>query len=396
MSSMQHLHLVLIGCSESLLPHVRRELSSQRAIIEGEFSDARRAAERLQPTQEGTRVFLVHVQASQGPNAITQLSGRFPGQPILALLDTGSDPAAILGALRAGATQIVPLPLQAEDFRAALDSIALYLNSSSMATVLAVCGAAGGCGTTMVAVNLAYEIACTHKLPCILLDLSLKIGTVATYLNVEPRYTTRDLLKNRDHLDLHMVRQVLTHVANDLEILAGPNAISTGEASPEEVLRIIEYTKQLAKVVVLDVPCTYDRLYFETAAAANQVLLIGEQKVPSIRAVSLVRDTLDRITSSLSQCLVVNRHDPKLIGFTTSDLEKLLKVSRIHKIANDAAVVAAVNNGRPLRLQAAKSQALADLGTLLPCLLGTTDPAQSQKQNLAMFRRVLHAVGVAS
>jgi pilus assembly protein CpaE len=394
---MRHLNVVLVGCTESIGTSVKRELLNRGATVEADFPDVRRAAEGLRHAEDTNRLFIVYLGASQSPDLVSQLSGRFVGQPILALLDGGTNPTAMLGAMRAGATQIVPLPLQPEDFGAALECIALQFGSSaSGATVLAVSGVAGGCGATTIAINLAYETACTYKLPCILVDLSLKMGMVATYLNVEPRHTTRDLLKNMERLDIHLVRGVLTNVAEDFDIVAGPKAISSGTASAEDIRQIIDYAKQLTKVIVLDVPCTYDELYFHTLSFASQVVLIGEQKVPSMRALSLIRDTLDRVTNGLSQCLVMNRYDPKLLGFTSRDLERVLNVSPVRTIVNDPAVTTAVNNGRLLRLEAPRSQALSDITDLARCLVGGDGPAQPEKQNLAMFRRALRAIGVAS
>jgi pilus assembly protein CpaE len=394
---MRHLNVVLIGCGENLEAQVRRELVDRGATVEAKFPDVRRAAESLRQTEDMSRLFVVYLAASQGGEPVSQLSGRFIGQPILALLEGGTNPTAILGAMRAGATQLVPLPLQSADFGAALECIALQFGSSSGGgAVLAVSGVAGGCGATTIAVNLAYETACTHKLPCILIDLSVKMGMVATYLNIDPRHTTRDLLKNMERLDIHMVRQVLTRVTDNFDIVAGPKAISSGTTSADDIRRIIDYAKQLAQVLILDVPCTYDEFYFQTLAFANQVALIGEQKVPSMRAMSLIRDTLDRVTNALPQALVINRYDPHVPGFSSRDLERVLKVSRVQTIATDPAVTAAVNNGRPLRLEAPRSPALANINTLAGCLLGTNDSAQPEKHNRAMFRRALRAIGVAS
>ena len=55
-------------------------------------------------------------------------------------------------------------------------------------------------------------------------------------------------------------------------------------------------------VALFDVPCTYDDMYFETLAIADQVVLVGEQKIPSIRTLKLVCEALTRIDGA-SLCL---------------------------------------------------------------------------------------------
>jgi pilus assembly protein CpaE len=396
---MYPLPVILIGHDENVLPHVRRELRDQGVRLGTEFRDIDRALAGLRLAPDEMQLFIVHLEGPESLPKLRQLSGIFVGRPILALLGAPErDPAFLLNAMRAGAAQIAVLPLQAEDFRASLNCIALQFGRSATDTqLLAVSGVTGGCGTTTLAVNLAYEIAHRHGLHCLLLELSFRMGVLATYLNIEPRYTTLDLLRISDRLDVFAVQQALTRVADRLDVLAGPyRAIALPQTSAQDVARLIECAKQLAAVVVLDLPCSYDDLYFETLATANHVVLVGEQKVPSVRALKLVQETLQREAGQCKQHLVINRYDPKVSGFDADRLQRLLQVPRLHTIADDPeAVTAAVNNGRPLRLEAPQAGALADIDALADLLTERGDRPEPKKATPTVLGRLVHAFGLS-
>jgi hypothetical protein len=146
---------------------------------------------------------------------LQRLSGTFVSQPILVILAERADPGLVFKAMRAGATQVVTLPLQIEDFKDALNCIALQFNQSRASLkVIAFTGASGGYGVTSVALNAAYEIAFQHKRGAILVECLQQMGMVETYLDLKPKYTVRDLLKFGPNLDSHAVRNSLTHIAD--------------------------------------------------------------------------------------------------------------------------------------------------------------------------------------
>ncbi len=395
---MYPLKVIVIGCDDDLLPHVRRELANQSVRVEAEAPDAGSVIAALRPTQGDKRLLILHMKSTREVEDLKRLVAAFAGWPVLALIDAGGKQAdfseMILGAMRAGAGQVVPLPLHAEDFKTAMDCFASQVVYAARdKKVIAVAGVTGGCGGTTLAVNLAYEIAHLLDRRCILADLSLTMGMVAASLNVEPRYTMQDLLADVRRVDVDLVRRVLFKVTDNLQILAGPHKIIAPPPNPpQDVLQVVHILKQLADVVVLDVSCTYNDLYFEVLANASQVVLVCEQTVPSIRALKLIREALGRADADDSEYLVINRYDPKVHGFTVADLAKLLQVPAWHPIDNDwAAVVASVNHGVPLRLEAPQSRALRDIDSLARTLLAVGDQPEVKTKDLGVFGRMRRA-----
>jgi pilus assembly protein CpaE len=407
------LNVTLIGCGGDLLQLLRLELSVQAARIEAEYlgvesvisatrsaalgSDARRLnavtrgrTESGPPGGGPRRLFIVHLDSAQELPAIKRLSSFCPGNPILVLMPSG-DPSVPITAMRMGASQVVMLPLLADDFKMALECISTQYGGPAASQVIAVAGVTGGCGATTIAINVAFEIAQSRPVRVILAELSLQVGKLPLYLNVEPRYTTHDLLREIHRLDLFFMQQALTPIVDRFHILAGPyHAVSPLAVPSADVLLLVECLRQLADVVILDVPCTYDATYFDTLRAADQVLLVGEQKVPSIRSLQMVAGSM----GDKPPHLLLNRYDPNLPGFGVDRLKQMLRADELLTIASDyMAVSSAVNQGLPLRLKEPRSRVLPDFAALAERLVPVPhEPAD--RRGPGMFDNLARALGI--
>lgn len=405
------LNATLIGCDADLLQLLRLELSVHSARIEAEYSSMEDAIAGLRDGgntaaeggrvirkpetsagQQMRRLFIVQIESLQDLPAINRLSSFFAGNPILVLLPGSDDPSVPIQAMRMGASQVVSLPLRADDFRQALDCIANQFGKPLANLVVGVAGVTGGCGATTMAINIAFEISQAHpNLRVVLAELSLQVGKLPLYLNVEPRLTTHDLLKDIHRIDLSSLQQALTPVVDGFSILAGPyHAVTPISSSSADVRLLIDCLRQLADVIVLDVPCTYDSVYFDTLNLADQVVLVGEQKVPSIRSMQMVQGTLN----GKPHLSLVNRYEPNLPGFDVDRLKQMLRVDEVMTVASDyASVSSAINQGLPLRLKEPRSRVLADVTRLALKLVPQDDPA-SPNQPSSVFGGLIRALGI--
>ncbi len=210
-------------------------------------------------------------------------------------------------------------------------------------------------------------------------------------LDVQPRMTLPQLLEEFHRLDDLLVEKSLIPVSDGLRVLAGSQefcpipAVESGHLA-----RIVGYLRKLADVTVLDIP---DAFHDAGAVldAADQVLLIGLQNIPSLRAMKLFceRHSDERLKHSL--WVVINRYNPQLKGFTGAEIQELLGVPRLATITNDfRAVNLAINRGKPLRPVAPQTPILHDLDVLIHSLLGL------ERRNVRgmhrLFGRVLHAL----
>ena len=220
---MYPLTAVFIGCDENTCPGLRHELLEQGVKLEAEFTDVNQLFAELSVTPVRRRLFVVYLESAAACRYLERLNEVFSGQPILALMNEPSGSPLLLQAMRAGAAQVVALPLQIQDLKDALDRIALQFGyPANTSRLIAVSGVNEGCGATTIAINLAAEIASQYSTPTVLTELSLRMGRLAGYLDLSPGYTTHDVLSDLDRLDIEVVQQALVKVADNFHILAGP------------------------------------------------------------------------------------------------------------------------------------------------------------------------------
>jgi Flp pilus assembly CpaE family ATPase len=118
-------------------------------------------------------------------------------------------------------------------------------------------------------------------------------------------------------------------------------------------------------------------------------VLIGEQKLPSIRALRMVHERLGRAIGT--EYLVINRFDPKNSGFAVDRLRTPLGVSKLYTVARDeVAMNAAIDGGFLLRRVAPRSPALADIATLAKAVLNLDSPVSTKP--LGLFGRLGRAL----
>ncbi len=381
---MYPLKTILVNFSEHELTRVREVLDAHQVSVEAVFHNVNDTVERWTWHDSDSRLVLFYLNGLQDVRDLECLKRAF-SWPILAVVDTPREQIATLLILanRAGAAQVVATPVDAEDLCSALDAICRdHGIAGTEAKSVAVTGVTGGCGATTVAINLADAVAALHKRHCVLVELAMQKGMLATYLNVEPQYVLPDLLQPGIKIDAHVVRQALTRIADNFDIVSGAHfQITPVQVSPQDVSRLIEHFQRMAEVLVIDVPWTGDEQFLQTVSTANHLVLVAEQNLPSLRSLRLVLDMVKRSNLSTAAAgltveLVINRYNPRSKDFPLDRVKEVLETETLSTVANDyPATNASVNRGVPLRLGAPRSKALADIENLTRKLFGAPEPS---------------------
>jgi len=376
MNAIQH-RILLSGLDERLQEFVRNALAHRGGFPSSRLSEISEAIREAKQHPTDRHLFIFQVKQPEDLTAISQLTSSFPGQPVMALLPPDSGLQTVIRAQRAGANQVVPLPWQEEDFLRALDCLALQFTPRIFnGRVLAVCGSSAGSGATSVALNLAMELAqppgSYQKNQVIVLELTRQMGSLASYLGIEPDRSVQDLLADSSLLSPEEVERSLTRISSEVRVLVGPfREIRPGICSTRNTLQLIEIARQLADRVVLDIPCTFDEQQLDILAIAHQVVLVGVQTIASVRSLKLLRESLEREEGIFGANLVINRYEPTMPGFSAKRLGELIGVAGIQTISNDyASLTAAATEGKPLAQVAPHSRVLKDIRLLAKSLHG--------------------------
>lgn len=184
-------------------------------------------------------------------------------------------PASLHQLLRKGADEFVPYPLPEQELQNAIDRLIapepepepeapaahqLHSGSQREGAVIVCQGLSGGCGSTTLAVNLAWELAALGEKRedsvCIL-DFDLQHGSVSTYLDLPRREAVMEMLAETEAMDEEVFGQALLSFQDRLQVLTAPaDMVPLDILTPEDIERVIAMARSHFDYVVIDMPRT--------------------------------------------------------------------------------------------------------------------------------------------
>src|SRR5580704_6387660 len=204
---------------------------------------------------------------------------------------SSTDGRLILRAMRAGAKEFLTQPVKLQELVDALGRIAERRfgrgeTRNRASTVIAVCGATGGVGTTSLAVNLGCVLAQDPKNSVALVDLDLCLGDADVFLDTIPDYSLVDVAQNVTRLDFALLKRSLTKHSSGLFLLPRPVQMEDASlVSPVDLQRVLGLLKATFTHLVLDLSKSYSALDLVALQAANHILLVTQLDLPCLRNV---------------------------------------------------------------------------------------------------------------
>ncbi len=379
------LKAVLVG-SDAGVADLGNALAGSGVEIETRFADAAALRRSWAEPPAGPRMVVSVLGSEDDLLQFRQLCEFLPGWPALVGLSGDYDARAVVRVNRAGAAQIVPVPWTEDDLHQALDRVAAQAGYAARpGKLIVVGGVAEGCGAVTLAVNLAAEAAATWHKPTILAEPAHAVGRLADRLDAAPEQTAEQLYAQGSP-SRNALRAALAPVGERLRLLAGPRyKLPAKPPDPARVTAAVELLRRSADVTVLDLPYTYDELYFELLAMADHAVLVGTQQVPDLHALLRVREALLGRPHVCQDHTVVTRFNPDLEGFEVPRLKQILQVSEFWTVADDANCTIALNAGKPLHETAPRSRSRQDMLALASRLFGEPAP-EAPKEGSGFFR----------
>lgn len=210
----------------------------------------------------------------------------------------------------------------------------------------------GGTGCTTIAVNLAVALH-NEESRVVLVDANLQFGDVAIFLNEQGKNTIVDLTPRVDELDPDIVDSVLVkNSSSGVHLLASPShPESTDKVSPDQLTKLLRYLSQLYAYVIVDSSTYLNDISLAALDAADLIVLIGTQDIPSIKNDRLFLDLLLTLNiPSEKIAFVINKFD-KRIAISPEKIGDNLKQKVLAIIPlDDRTVIPAMNRGVPFMI----------------------------------------------
>ncbi len=295
--------------------------------------------------------------------------------------------------LEAGADDVVVRGFDPRELEARLEALILRFQRSRRPEALSglaterperrtvvVFSPKGGVGTTTIATNVAVAMA--EKTPdrVCLVDLALQFGQVATHLNLEPRQTIAELVRDESALaEPELLRTYALRHDSGCHLLAAPSSPDFAEGiAAKHVEQILTTALGTYDRIVVDAGSRLDERAEAALEAASAVILPISPEIPALKALHTFMYHLNEVGTAIGRTtFVLNRIFARDI-LRPRDIESALGAKIEVELPFDPFLyLKAVNEGEPIVRGAPRSAPAAALVRLARRVFEAGEPERA-------------------
>jgi len=233
-------------------------------------------------------------------------------------------------------------PVSLADLSAAINRVdeaktATPDDADKQGRLIAVIGARGGVGASMVAANIAWMAAHEQGQRVALIDLDLYFGTLALALDMEPGMGFREALENPSRIDGLFIERAMVRESENLYILAAEEGLENSFSfDPDALDRLLETLRADFDCVIIDLPRFAARSQISTLIPPASVVVVSDPTLAGMRDTQRLTKLVRTVTPGSELSIVVNRVASAKNGeLTIKDFEGGAEVLVDHQIPLD-------------------------------------------------------------
>ena len=267
-----------------------------------------------------------------------------------------ADRELLIRSMRAGAREYLTLPFSQSTMAEALvRAAALHMATrpakKTGGKLLVFLGAKGGAGVTTIACNFAVALALESGQSTLLIDLGLPLGDVALNLGIVTEYSTVNAFQNSARLDSNLLAKLLVKHSSGVSVLAAPGKFPPFQATNEAINKLMGVARQDFDNVVIDMGSRLDFAASALFRDASTVYMVTQAGIPELRNSNRLISQFFTETRPKVE-VVINRYEPRSLGFSEEQITKALTRPAQWKIPNDYAAARQMQNtATPLMLE---------------------------------------------
>lgn len=233
-----------------------------------------------------------------------------PGTRVI-VAGTLNDIALYRTLLSRGVSEYLVEPVQPRQIVDAVASIFEDPTAPPRGKLLAFMGARGGAGSSSVAQNVAWTLSRQSADAVLLIDLDIAFGTSILSYNIDPKQNVADALAQPERLDVTLLERFLVAYDEPLQVLASPAELRhAGLAQLEAVEKLVDLARQLAPIVVLDLPHLWADWVEAMMVLADEAVITAAPDLANLRDGKALIDRLAPLRpDGAAPRLVLNRMD---------------------------------------------------------------------------------------
>ena len=344
---------------------------STAAILTGAGYTVTRTASPDEAFGKAAEHQLVIIDVAAGPKSAVDICREIRATPALSAVpvmcvSASDDVEERIGFLEAGADDVVARPIDGRELEARVEALLLRFQRSRDLTpivspdgltmhrarrTVAVYSPKGGVGTTTIATNIAIAAVARRPDKVVLVDLALQFGGVATLLNLDPKQTLADVVRDEAALrEPELLRTYAMRHDSGLHVLAAPGAPEAAESvTPAHVAQVLTTLLGGYDMIVIDAGSTLDERALMVFEAAEAVILPVTPEIAALKAVHALFEYLSEVGSvGLKTTYVLNNVFAREI-LKPRDVESFLGTKMSAELPYDPFLyLKASNEGVPL------------------------------------------------
>ena len=291
------------------------------------------------------------------------------------------EPHLLIQALRAGAKEFFPQPIQQEEVKAAFlkfkerkEKVKSEVEKKTRGKIIDVIGSKGGVGNTTMAVNLATSLVESSGSPRVaLIDMNLLFGEIPIFLNIESFFNWGEVARNISRLDPTYLMSILSKHASGVYVLPSPTGLDgVNVATPEIIEKILGLMRSVFDFIVIDGGQAIDDISLKILEMSDTVLLIGILSLPCLTNVKRLLWIFQKLGYPLQDNIkiIVNRHTDKKSAIPPEEAEKSINQKIFWFVPNDyPTTMSAINQGKTLSAVAPTAEVSKNLKSLASVFL---------------------------
>jgi pilus assembly protein CpaE len=250
----------------------------------------------------------------------------------------------------------------------------------------------GGCGTSVIASNLAVALAERSSGGVGLVDLALSSGDLAIMLQLLPAWSVHDAALQGPRLDREALQGYLTrHEQSGVSLLAAPTDPAAAEqVTAESVQHLLTLMRTLFPVTIVDTPSYFSDQLLAAIDVADEIVVVSSLDVPSVKNLKIALQTLEILHVGRDRIRIVLNRSDSAVGLRATEVERSLGTRVDVQVPSSRDVPVSVNQGTPIWLSKRRSSvanAIDELAGDMAARLGIGAVHDEDNQRRRRLRR---------
>ena len=313
-------------------------------------------------------------------------------RPVVVLCESSPN-GFVRRVFEAGADDIVTLPETPGNVLFTLEKAVARRQGSAASTgvalapMICVLGPKGGTGKTLTSCNLAVALAEKGR-KVTLVDLDLQFGDVGLALGLAPQRTIYDLAKAGGSVDGEKIEDFLVVHSSGARVLMAPTRPDQAGAITVEFLREVYAALRASNdFVIVDTPPGFVPEVIASIDSSSHVCMVGMLDSLSLKNTKLGLETLELMGYDGERIKVLlNRADSR-VGIARDEVDSIIGRSPDVFVPSDREIPVSVNEGRPVVVSYARSEAARAFHSLAALYVNGDAPASSNGRRSRRLRR---------